>query len=195
MQVSQAISIGPRCMTAYQVRRYFGHGETWPFDWWITPLDGLLAILERFDPEWIFDADNLEVVDGGYCVMHTPTGVRLNHEFPRVGQDGPIVKHWREHIATRLHRAEYIFDKFRRLDDPNETILFVREGAISLQVMAAMQKLLPRAARIYDCLPIARTPFPGEKWSGDDTRWSSVLSVTGHTLSNPDIKPFAQLSP
>ena len=80
---TRIISLGGRCAVAHNLRRFFDFGEAFPFDWWITPFDGLIKFLANPDPDWLYDPAELDLTANKGSVRHSDLGIRLHHEFPR----------------------------------------------------------------------------------------------------------------
>ncbi len=58
-------------------------GDGWfPFDWWITPPNGLIKLIDA-DFNGLFDEANLQLVADGRSVANLRYGILHHHDFPR----------------------------------------------------------------------------------------------------------------
>lgn len=129
---THVVALGVSCRVTYQLRTYFRSGVSYPFDWWISPFDGLTRYVESLDPDRIFRAEALveQVADGHVReIVSREFGISLFHDFPRVAVGAPtrvVSPDWRDHLdaARALHRRR--LDRILALDDPDNRILFVR---------------------------------------------------------------------
>ena len=127
---TQIVSLGPGCALAYNLRRFFNLRSAFPFDWWITPIDGLVKVLrDNVNPQLIYDVAQLELTDNAGSVRHKTYDILLHHEFPRDRemQGDPVHAEFLQHIDEPRRRTGYLADKLLALDDRSEVILFVRE--------------------------------------------------------------------
>src|SRR5437868_103724 len=121
-------SLGGRCAVAHNLRRFFDFGEAFPFDWWITPFDGLIKFLAHPDPDWLYDPAKLDLTANKGSVRHSDLGIRLHHEFPRDRVEGqPINPNFRDAIAMPKARTTRLIKKLLALDTEGENLVFVRE--------------------------------------------------------------------
>ncbi len=130
---THVVPLGLSCRVAYQVRTYFGSTTAYPFDWWLTPIDGLTSYLSNPDPERVYGREELAelVVDGQVASVVAPRfGFQLYHEFPRqdVGLPTPVVApNWREHVAQARARHMQRLERLLALDRRGHRVLFVRD--------------------------------------------------------------------
>jgi hypothetical protein len=130
---THVVPIGLSCRVSYQVRSYFGRQIAYPFDWWVTPIDGLTRYLSDPDPDRVYGAGALEeiVVDGHVTSVVAPEfGFQLYHDFPRhdVGLPTKVVApDWRDHIGKQRAFHAGRLGRLLALDRPDRRILFVRD--------------------------------------------------------------------
>ena len=130
---THVVPIGLSCRVSYQVRQYYGSLIAYPFDWWITPIDGLTNYLSDPDPDRLFGAGALDelVVDGHVTSVVAPEfGFQLYHEFPRtdVGLPTRVVSaDWRDHVAKQRTIHAGRLGRLLALNKPGRRILFVRD--------------------------------------------------------------------
>jgi hypothetical protein len=63
--VTHVVSLGANCAVAFNLRRYWNFGGAFPFGWWITSAEGVVGLLDRPDPDWLYDLQELELVKNG----------------------------------------------------------------------------------------------------------------------------------
>lgn len=130
---THVVPLGLSCRVSHQVRAYFGSTTAYPFDWWFTPIDGLIRYLSDPDPDRVFSPGALDelVVDGHVNTVVAPEfGFLLFHEFPRqnIGLPATVVApDWRDHIPKLRARHARRLDRLLALDRPGRRILFVRD--------------------------------------------------------------------
>jgi hypothetical protein len=193
MNYYKVVSLGRACDIAYQIRRHFGQTEAYPFDWLITPIDGLIKII-RSDFSGFLDRDQLIVKDGQ--VVHRDTDVIFVHDFEEAEVDklDELLPAIAEKYARRI-------DRWRKVIHSHEPILFVR-GSQSVgngiladedarSIYRALSKTYPRAdihllaqntpeshieTKSHGRIHMANVPMPTPfTWSGDDAAWSDVF--------------------
>jgi hypothetical protein len=129
---SHVVPLGVSCRVTCQVRLSFDSWKIYPFDWWITPLDGLIRYLADPDVARLYAADALEemVGDGEVSAIRSRAyGFRLFHDFPRrAGANSlPAVSpDWRTHLAEAAARHEKLMGRLLRLNRQGNRVLFVR---------------------------------------------------------------------
>lgn len=190
---THAVSLGPNCSTAFNLRRFYNFGDAFPFDWWITPHKGLIDTLQRLDVNYLYDQANLEFTDGRGSVRHRDLGILFHHEFNRNWSEpgNPV---WEESIkstAKPIERTGYLLSKFRELNRPENRIFFFREiGSISEidEIETELAKSFDLAEWCLVTVPLVRAP--GHGWQGDPNIWNDVLNNVGLTLDTTNHKPF-----
>ncbi|WP_337271402.1 hypothetical protein [Oryzifoliimicrobium ureilyticus] len=192
---TDVVSLGPRCATAYNLRKYFGFETAYPFDWWITPESGLLQFLGTLDLEELYNPELLFRLPDGSSVQHNPTGILLHHEFPRdLGKvEHPVIENFIDYIEQPRSRSEYLLERFKSLNDPGRRVLFFREGeARSAKLTAELERLFPLAEWCLCSLPlIPEDPVNG--WKTDFGLWKANLDSVGVQLqSNSRLPPSAR---
>jgi hypothetical protein len=189
--VTQIVSLGPRCATAYNLRRFFDFQSAGLFDWWITPAGALETIFANLDTEYLYDPTNLELSYSRNTVIHIPSGALFHHEFPRQwnipGQ--PVLESFRDHIDVPKARSRYLIRRLLAMNSPGERILFVREGQPQGEIIELLEPLIPFAewsiAFIHSPL---ETPEFG--WMCDPLEWNGVLRELGLNLDRRQHKHF-----
>lgn len=77
-EFQHVVSLGAWCQTAEQIKLCFGDITTGPFDWLVTPLDSLIAILEDGAARLGQSAERRDLT--AICKSY---GVLYHHDFPR----------------------------------------------------------------------------------------------------------------
>lgn len=130
---THVVPIGLSCRVSYQVRAYFESTKAYPFDWWLTPIDGLTRYLSDPDPDRVYGTGALDelVVDGHVTSVVAPEfGFQLFHEFPRQDVGLPtrvVAADWRDHVPEQRARHVRRLDRLLALNRPGRRILFVRD--------------------------------------------------------------------
>lgn len=180
--VTDVVSLGPQCATAHNLRRYFDFSTAYPFDWWVTAGAAITTLLTDLDVEKIYDAANLQVIEGRHSVSHRQSGALLHHEFPRGsaypdGRSGPIAENYLDALPDRKSRAQHIFGRFAKLDDTASRILFVRQGVPIEGLEAALEKRFPLASWGILYVPILADD-PDLGWKQSPVAWDALLAST-----------------
>lgn len=161
------VPLGVSCRVTHQIRRCFGVGVAYPFDWWISPLSGLVRYLEDPEPARIYSPACLEEmqVDGRVAAIRSREfGIELFHEFPRTrilieGREVSTVSaDWREHVSAQREKHESRLRRLLAADASGNRILFIRhkydanpEAQASIREIIAVQEVLQKrwsAARV-----------------------------------------------
>lgn len=193
------VSLGPRCATAYNLRRYFGFGDAFPFDWWITPHDGLVGFLGDPDLDTLYDPQRLEAAQERATVRHAELGILLHHEFPRdaAAPGRPVVAGWKALLAQPRRRSAHLLDKLLGLDRAGLRIAFVREAGTcddTEPIAARLAALFPRAHWTLAAIPIVPVPA-GPDWQGDPVLWDQAFRPLALSLERQRVKPFRPTDP
>ena len=214
---THVVPVGANCRLTLNVRRHFDSGESYPFDWWISPLPGVIAALEAgLDVDRLYDPTALRRIGGGdgshRSVENRDYGIRFVHEFPDLPPATTEPVDWTDHARRPRERLAHLADKFWRLNAPGNRILFVRfcvhpRGEIALDTDTDLHRLRALLAERFDAARIDLLAISGrdrvgshatlavndgtQDWKGDFALWSAALAGTGHRLVNADRKPFA----
>lgn len=151
------VSLGYDCRLAYNLRETFGPLSKYPFDWWITPLSGLLAFLKRGPDEHVVDPALLAPVYQNGKPAHVRNiryGIHLVHAFPRPG--GRLSPDWREHLDEVRSKADYLWRRFTNLKSKSGRVLFVR--VVHSSDVAAGENV---GAQVVELLDVLERLFPG----------------------------------
>lgn len=83
LTVDRIVSLGALCEVAFQARRLSGSGHAYPFDWWITPLSAVSAVLEAGAAAAFAPGQIVKIADyGGKRALYSRLGGTVHlHEF------------------------------------------------------------------------------------------------------------------
>ena len=202
------VSLGYRCRTSHRLREHFGYWTAFPFDWWITPIEGLTRFIHDWDVDRLYRADQLRVRQMLFqkaWVENREYGFRLVHEFSRDRWTLTSRQFLRE-VPQVKARTSYLMSKFDELDSKRRRVLFVRnlsrdeEGdpAACEALRQAVIKRVPRADPEFllisstgvsaeGWIPLKIDDPSKEPWSGDAVVWDTALSTLGFRLHRPGI--------
>jgi hypothetical protein len=76
------VSLGPNCRNAFNLRRFVGDETAYPFDWWITPVRSMLAMI-RSDFTFDLQSSDLSIENDGDTVLNRRLNLLHHHDFPR----------------------------------------------------------------------------------------------------------------
>jgi hypothetical protein len=129
--LTHVVPLGLSCRVTYQARVFFGSEVAFPFDWMLTPLEGLARYLAVLDPDRIYSEAALEevVVDGRVTALQSREfGLLPYHEFPRhrEGDVSVVSPGWQEHLAAAKERHARRLQRLEGLDAAGHRILFIR---------------------------------------------------------------------
>jgi len=192
---THVVPLGLSCRVTHHVRRYFGIGIAYPFDWWISPLPGLASYLADPDPDRIYAPGCLEEmhVDGrAAAIRNVEFGIELYHEFPRTrvcveGREVSVVApDWRDYVAAARQKHAARLKRLLAIDRPGNRILFVRNkydadgvGRANARELAALTEQLRARWPAADVeLLLVNVPVQGRLPRG-------VRSVTFQDLPGP----------
>lgn len=206
----EVVSLGWRCRAAKRLRTYFGTAKAYPFDWWVTPIEGAIQFLKDWDVEALYRTSRLHRALGlPSFIRHRDYGISLAHEFEPIGwgrgERGFYVTRpgWRRLTAEPKSRTTYLMRQFEALDRPGLRVLFVRhlspdDDRSAATLEALRQAVLARAgacrARFLlisadgveaDGWTSLTLPDRSIHWPGDDALWAAALDGLGFRLKRP----------
>ena len=121
--VDRVVSLGANCEAVCNIRSYYRSERAFPFDWWITPYNALIALLKsRF--EGLLDPHNLVVTDDMRSVRCNRFNILHHHDFLR-DKDGKIVIDIEPQIQSLREKYKFLIDRFYQECQTGRT-LFVR---------------------------------------------------------------------
>lgn len=127
------ISLGDNCQPAHQIQRHFRTQESYLFDRWVISLDGLASYLASPSAD-IYEPSRLipYLEDGEHIGFLNPNrGLQFYHEFPKdmsLHPKGVVTPGWEASVPKATERTSHLIEKFRALNKPTHTLLFVRRG-------------------------------------------------------------------
>ena len=133
----KTISLGSFCLPTHQIRRNLNQHEAYLLDWWVTPHQSLLKLVnEKFSN--LFDRQNLEVRNSGrnlHLVFDKHYGHYYNHDFPRRDRNHPelvqygggsVVDDWLKYLPQAVEKYEFLRNRWQETLSGDRNILFVR---------------------------------------------------------------------
>jgi hypothetical protein len=110
----QIVSLGHWCGPAANIRRRFNIEAAMPFDWWITPFDSLMKVLdERFAN--LFREENIEIITAEgkahATVRDNYYNLYYHHDFKRDVQDR-VLPDIAAQAAVLREKYRFIVDRF-----------------------------------------------------------------------------------
>jgi hypothetical protein len=198
-RVTRIISLGGNCAVAHNLRRVFDFGEAFPFDWWITPFEGLLQFLIRPDVDWLYDPAKLELTPDNFSVRHRELGILLYHEFRREPVKPHLVKpNFLDAIAGPKARTTRLIEKLLALDLAEESLVFVRQRERSEPIgnlMPVLGALYRNAEWHLLTVPPVASDRAVHGWKGDPALWDRVLTNLPIQFERRDAKRYSPSRP
>jgi hypothetical protein len=126
---TDVVPIGASCRNTHNVRSHFGSATGYPFDWYVSPLPGVIeAITSGLDPDSVFADDNLIPTLGAdgriSAIVNARYGFEHVHDFPSAS--GAYRSDWRSLIGRAKARFAHAVSNLRALNAAGKRILFVR---------------------------------------------------------------------
>src|SRR4029077_2832526 len=116
-RVSQrVVSLGGNCMITREVRRFYGISAANMFDWWITPGDALVRLLES-DFADLFEPRNLRIVGDRQSVAHLRYGILPHHDFPRNDEENRVIGMTESDLQRNRDKFAYLKKRWDDLAD------------------------------------------------------------------------------
>lgn len=123
----RVVSLGGNCMVTMEMRKYFATEAANLFDWWITPADALVRLIEN-DFEGLFTPENLQMVGDRRSVANLRYGLLHHHDFPRNDEEDRVIAITPEHIERNQQKFAYLKKRWDALADNEGPVLFLRYG-------------------------------------------------------------------
>lgn len=123
----RVVSLGGNCMVTMEMRKFFGITAANLFDWWITPGNALVLLIEN-DFEGLFSRENLAIVGEGRSVANLRYGILHHHDFPRNEKDDRVEAIRDEDLRRDLDKFAYLKRRWDDLAHNQGPVLFVRWG-------------------------------------------------------------------
>ncbi len=198
-RATRIISLGGHCPVAHNLRRFFDFGEAFPFDWWITPFEGLLKFLTRPDVDWLYDPEKLELTPDNASVRHRELGILLHHEFPREpSKPHPVKPGFLDAIARPKARTTRLVEKLLALDVADESLVFIRERECPepIENLSHVLGVLYRNAawRLVNLRHVA-SDYAVHGWNGDPAPWDTALADLLIQFERRDPKRYSPSRP
>lgn len=114
-------------MVTMEMRKFFGISMANLFDWWITPCDALVLLVENDFAE-LFSPKNLKIISGGISVANLRYGILHHHDFPRSEKTNRVEEIRDEDLRRNLDKFAYLKKRWDDLAHNQGPVLFVRWG-------------------------------------------------------------------
>ena len=191
-KATHIISLGKTCAVAYNLRRYFDFDMAFPFDWWVTPPSGLCKLIQKPDPDYLYNPIMLEVTDDKSSVIHKELKIQLHHEFPREWKSAgmPVRDDWMDYVEKPKARTTALLRRLLALNRPDCRLAFVTHGSMELSLIEALEGLFHDAQ--WTLLSFNGLDQPRTDWRNDPDVWDRALQVSGLILDRKDHRPFVQ---
>lgn len=123
-QYDRIVSIGSNCEVTWNIRNYFNTDKAYPFDWWMTPFQSTIDILDtRFNG--LFEAANIDIPADRGTVVDKRFNLMYHHDFARDEDNLIVPDKIEEQLVTLRHKYQYLAARF--IDDlDGKEVLFVR---------------------------------------------------------------------
>jgi len=150
------ISLGTNCEIAFNIRNTFGTERAYPFDWWITPIQSVAAIVRdgfalEVNPNNLFHAGVMpSIVNRKYGLLH-------HHDFGRLSPDAAD-ESWKAMIPAVADKYRALGERFFYDVARAGTVLFIINGDGGHRAYTASR---PLDETVYlEILATLRTLFP-----------------------------------
>jgi hypothetical protein len=121
----RVVSLGSNCMVTKEMRTFFGVQSANLFDWWITPGDALVRLIES-DFEDLFSASNLRIVGRQASVANLRYGILHHHDFRRTGAEDRVLPISDADLQRNCDKFAYLKRRWDDLADNPTPVLFIR---------------------------------------------------------------------
>jgi hypothetical protein len=121
----RVVSLGGNCMGTMEMRKFYGVEAANLFDWWITPGDALVRLIEN-DFDDLFAAEYLKMVGDRKSVANLRYGILHHHDFPRNDVEDRVIAITREDLQRNREKFAYLKKRWDELGDNPGPVLFVR---------------------------------------------------------------------
>jgi FkbM family methyltransferase len=124
-------SLGDWCGPAANIRRRFGVTEAMPFDWWVSPYNATIKLLEENFAN-LLQLDNLEITNSPESERNSVRcnyyGMLHHHDFNR-DDENKITPDIASQLPNILNKNKFIIDRFRGSFD-GKRALFIRNDLV-----------------------------------------------------------------
>lgn len=124
MKFDSVISIGGSCEVAQQIRTFRSIDTAGLFDWWITPFDGLIEVVEN-NFEGLVDEQDISVL-GNRSVVSKQFGIVYHHDFRRDAQGNIVKEDISDRLVTLQQKYNALRNRFIASFSDNKNVLLVR---------------------------------------------------------------------
>lgn len=185
-EYDEAVSLGSMCQVAHQLQANGIRHHAYPFDWIITPADGLIRFITH-KGEGFLELENLAFgelwANTNFIVtIDTVYGFKILHDF---------YVPFEESYAPVKEKYDRRKERFFKLLKSNKKVLFIRTYLSREQAELldhALRKFYPKLSYTILALNETEENWGLERvknfqlhqipnvWSGDPARWKEILS-------------------
>jgi hypothetical protein len=107
----RVVSIGSNCEVTWNIRNHFKVDRAYPFDWWMTPFNTMIELLEnRFTG--LFESTNIHVPPDRKTVVDKRYNLMYHHDFHRDADGLVILDSIDEQIIELKKKYEFLSRRF-----------------------------------------------------------------------------------
>jgi hypothetical protein len=121
----RVVSLGGNCMITKEMRLFFGIESANMFDWWVTPGDALVRLIEN-DFDGLFSPEYLQLVGDRKSVANLRYGILHHHDFPRNDAEDRVIGISEQDVLRNQAKFAYLKQRWDDLGDNPGPVLFVR---------------------------------------------------------------------
>jgi hypothetical protein len=155
----RVVSLGGNCMGTMEMRKFFGIQAANMFDWWITPGDALVRLIEN-DFDGLFLPENLTMVGDRKSVANLRYGILHHHDFPRNDEEDRVVAITDQDLQRNREKFAYLKKRWDDLGNNPGPVLFVRYGWIMGEPLLAGIPPTPLGADATTLMSALARKFP-----------------------------------
>jgi hypothetical protein len=175
------ISLGGACAPALNLRNLKLRFDAYPFDWILSPFEGLCKALEEDFQNFLTDLTIRS--EGNGVIDHY--GFHFTHDWPTVNNQKiedlykvlyigdlrtmPLASNWADTIAAVKEKYQRRIDRFRAACRGSEKVFFIRAERFSQEEAIRLRDLLMKKYPLLDFVLIAidNTPSFATAWNLD----------------------------
>jgi hypothetical protein len=154
----RVVSLGGNCMVTMEMRRFFGIQEANLFDWWITPGEALVRLIEN-DFDGLFSKKNLKMVGDRRSVANLRYGILHHHDFPR-DAEGRVIGIGEPDLRNNREKFVHLKKRWDDLGNNPGPVLFIRYGWDMGEALLAGIGPKPNGTQAANLIAVLEEKFP-----------------------------------
>src|SRR5579871_1494058 len=155
----RVVSLGGNCMVTKEMRVFYGTESANMFDWWITPGDALVRLIEN-DFADLFAPAYLQMVGDRKSVANLRYGILHHHDFPRNDVENRVIAVRNQDLERNRQKFAYLKKRWDALASNAGPVLFVRYAWQMSEPLLAGVPLEPLRADAHRLLAALDRKFP-----------------------------------